>query len=170
MVVEGLTGFVRTAISLNRLQGLAIGANQVEVSFLQFAYDTLMVCQASHKDIMVVKTILRCSELASGLKVNFHKSGIGVVGVESQQLLVFTDVLNCTQMFVPFKYLGLQVGGNPRKREFWKEFLDKVKKKLSKWKGKNLTFVDRVCLIKSVFTVVPLYCPFSKPQRWYAKS
>lgn len=32
-----------------------------------------------------------------------------------------------------------------------------MRKKLSKWKGKHLTYVGRVCLIKSVFTIVPLY-------------
>lgn len=37
-------------------------------------------------------------------------------------------MLKCTQMLVPFKYLGIKVGGNPRKREFWKEVVDKVKK------------------------------------------
>ena len=71
--------------------------------------------------------------------------------------MFFVDMLNYAQMFVPFKYLGLQVGGNPRKREFWKEIIDKVRNKLSKWKGKNLSFVGRVCLIKLVFTAIPLY-------------
>lgn len=60
-------------------------------------------------------------------------------------------------MSVFFKYFGFQVGDNLRKRKFWKEVLNKVRKKLSKWKGKNLIFAGRVCLIKSVFTIVPLY-------------
>ena len=118
IVVEGLAGLVRRVVSLNRLHRLLIEANHVVVTLFQFANDTLVVCQASHQDVMTVKTILRYFELASGLKMNFHKSKIGAVGVKRQHLLVFVDVLNCAHMSVSFKYLGLQVGGNPRKREF----------------------------------------------------
>jgi len=49
------------------------------------------------------------------------------------------------------------VGGNPRKREFWTEVVDKVRRKLSVWKGKMLTFAGGVCLIKAVFAAIPLY-------------
>ena len=69
-----------------------------------------------------------------------------------------------------FKYLGIQVGGNPRKREFWKEVLDKVRKKLSKWKGKNLIFAGRVWLFKSVFhSCNCTTCTSLKHQHWYVK-
>jgi len=44
-VVEGLVGFVRQAVTQNRLRGLKIGMDQTEVSMRQFADDTLVVCQ-----------------------------------------------------------------------------------------------------------------------------
>jgi len=36
--------------------------------------------------VLVIKSILRCFELASGLKVNFFKSKIGGVGISQSQL------------------------------------------------------------------------------------
>jgi len=60
-------------------------------------------------------------------------------------------------MFIPFKYLGLQVGGNSRKKIYRKGVIEKVSKKLCKWKGKHLSFTRRVFLIKSMFTTIPLY-------------
>jgi len=60
-------------------------------------------------------------------------------------------------MLVSFKYLRIKVGGNPRKKEFRKEVINIVKKKLSLWKEKKLTFRGRVCMIKLVFTALPLF-------------
>ena len=37
------------------------------------------------------------------------------------------------------------------------EVVDKVRRKLATWKGKKLTFVGRVCMIKSVFIAIQLY-------------
>ena len=39
-------------------------------------------------------------------------------------------------MRVPFKYLGLEVGGNPRNVKFWESVLTKLKARLNVWKGR----------------------------------
>jgi len=58
---------------------------------------------------------------------------------------------------VPFKYLGLEVRGNPRKKQFWEPIVSKINAKLSAWKGRFLSMAGRICLIKLVITVVPLF-------------
>jgi len=60
-------------------------------------------------------------------------------------------------MMIPFTYLGFLVGGNHRKIEFWKGMVQKIKKKLSKWRGKILSFGGKVVLIKLVITSLPLF-------------
>ena len=57
----------------------------------------------------------------------------------------------------PFKYLGLEVGGNPRKKQFWEPVINKINARLSIWKGRFLSMAGRVCLLKSVFTAIPLF-------------
>jgi len=51
-----------------------VGRAQTECCMLQFADDTLFMCEESVSNIFTIKTILRVFELASGRKVNFHKS------------------------------------------------------------------------------------------------
>ena len=66
-------------------------------------------------------------------------------------------------MRVPFKYLGMNIGGNPRSLAFWKPVVDKIKTRLSTWKGKLISMAGRLCLIKAVFTAIPLlYLSFYK--------
>jgi len=44
---------------------------------LQFAHGTLVFCEANEQNNVVLKVILRCLELALGLKINFPKSKLG---------------------------------------------------------------------------------------------
>jgi len=60
-------------------------------------------------------------------------------------------------MGVPFKYLGLEVGGNPRKKHFWEPVLNKLKARLSVLKGRFLSMAGRICLTNSVISAIPLY-------------
>ena len=58
---------------------------------------------------------------------------------------------------VPFKYLGLEVGGNPRKKQFWEPTINRINYKLSAWKGRFLSLAGRICLVESVFSSLPLF-------------
>jgi len=60
-------------------------------------------------------------------------------------------------MAIPFKYLGMYIGGNHRSMAFWSPVIDKIKFKLSTWKGKLISMVGRLCLIKSIFNSLPLF-------------
>lgn len=118
IVAEGLAGLVRQAVKNKLLEGVKVGINEVEINILQFAEDTLFVCNAKYQNVVTTKSILKCFVLASGLKVNFHKSKIGVIGIEKSELDRFSETLNYNQTKIPFKYLRLPIGGNPRKKEF----------------------------------------------------
>jgi len=157
VVAEGLAGLVRQAGKANLLSGLKIGRKEVELNILQFADDTLFLCQDSFSNVITLKSILRGFEIASILKINFHKSKLTGINVLKSNLDCYAKTLNCGQMGVPFNYLGLEVGGNPRKKKFWEPVLNKLKSRLSVWKGRFLSMAGRLCLIKFVLSVVPLY-------------
>jgi hypothetical protein len=53
-------------------------------------------------------------ELVSGLKVNFSKSILIGVNVSTNFLHVAENFLHCKLGSLPFTYLGLPVGANPR--------------------------------------------------------
>jgi len=47
-----------------------VGTNNVEVSILQYADDTIFFGEASMENVKAIKDILRSFELVSGLKIN----------------------------------------------------------------------------------------------------
>jgi len=81
-------------------------------------------------------------------------------------MTIFSKCLNCGRMAFPFKYLVVSIGGNLRKVEFWRPIIHDIESRLSMWKGKLLSMVGRLCLIKSVITTLPLFymCFFKAPK------
>ena len=51
----------------------------------------------------------------SGLKVNFQKSLLVGVNIADSWLNEAASLLNCKVGKVPFMYLGLSIGGDPRR-------------------------------------------------------
>ena len=157
IVAQGLSGLVKQATRKNLLSGIKIGDKNVEVDLLQFADDTLFLCEPNVQNIRCIKAILRCFELSSGLRVNYFKSKLGAIGVDSYEVKLYSEILHCSIMEIPFTYLGLTIGGNPSRCSFWEPVVSKIRKKLFLWKGRNLSFAGRVCLIKSVINAIPLF-------------
>jgi len=119
VVVEGLARLVRQAVKTNLLSSLKFGRNEVELCILQFANDILFLCEDAFTNVMTLKAILKGFELSSGLKINFHKSKLAGINVLRSNIGCYTKTLNCAQMGILFTYLGLEVEGNPRKKNFW---------------------------------------------------
>jgi len=115
VVAEELAGLVRKAVKENLLRGIKVGRAEVDYYLLQFADDSLFMCEDYFSNVFTIKAILRVFELASGLKVNFHKSKIAGLKVDRSNLELYAKTLNCDVMQIPFIYLGMQVGGNPRR-------------------------------------------------------
>jgi hypothetical protein len=68
--------------------------------------------------------------MASGLKVNFWKSGLCGVNVSPTFLETACDFLNCQLGSIPFKYLWLHIGANPKSESTWDPLLDHLQKRL----------------------------------------
>lgn len=58
---------------------------------------------------------------------------------------------------LPFTYLGLSIGGDVLKIKTWDPIIDRISKKLEYWKGRLLSIVVRVTLIKASISSLPLY-------------
>ncbi|GAU10825.1 hypothetical protein TSUD_424490, partial [Trifolium subterraneum] len=67
------------------------------------------------------------------------------------------SALCCKVGKLPFLYLGLPIGGDQRRLGFWEPVLARLKKKLSGWKSRFLSFGGRLVLLKSVLTSLPVY-------------
>ncbi|KAL5137894.1 putative ribonuclease H protein [Glycine soja] len=88
--------------------------------------------EASMENIKAIKTILRAFELVSGLKINFAKSSFGAIGMSDSWKQNTAIFLNCSLLAIPFVYLGIPIGANPRKYHMWDPIIQKVPRRVVK--------------------------------------
>jgi hypothetical protein len=104
-----------------------------------------------------LKAILRGFEMASGLKVNFWKSGLCGVNVSPTFLETACDFLNCQLGSIPFKYLWLHIGANPKSESTWDPLLDHLQKRLFSWRNKHISLGGRIVSINAVLNAIPIF-------------
>jgi len=133
------------------------GAYQVVVSHLQFADDTLFLGGKSWANVRVTHAGLVLFEAMSGLKVNYHKSSLVGVNITDSWLSEAASVLGCKIGKISFVYLGLPIGGDPRRLLFWEPVVNRIKSRLSGWHSRFLSFGGRLVLLKVVLSALPIY-------------
>ncbi|GKV46692.1 hypothetical protein SLEP1_g53669 [Rubroshorea leprosula] len=148
IAAKGLHALVHEAVKKNLLTGIAVDRD-LSVSHLQFAYDTILLGEASLKSIRAFKFILRWFKIISGLKINFSKSTLYGINIEENWLNMAASTLNSKCGQLPFLYLGLPVGGNPHCLRFWKPVVEKFRSMLATWKGKLLSFGGCITFLTS---------------------
>jgi hypothetical protein len=157
MVAEGFGGLMKKAVEDNVFKGFSCGGDGMVISHLQYADDTLCIGEASVQNLWVLKSILCGFHLASGLRINFGKSCLMGVNVRGEFLELACSFLNCRLGEIPFNYLGLPVGANPRRLSTWVPLVDYLKKRLSSWGKKHISLGGRIVLINSVLNAIPIF-------------
>nr|XP_025636528.1 uncharacterized protein LOC112730680 [Arachis hypogaea] len=157
LVVDVLHRMIGEAVRNGRIAPLLVGRDDIELSHLQFADDTILLCPPEEATIRNYKRLLRCFEVMSGLSINFEKSSFIPVNCEQRWTRKMCSLLDCKEASLPVRYLGISLGANPRLVKTWKPVVDKVEEKLSLWKAKTLNKVGKLVLIKSVLNSLPIY-------------
>lgn len=118
LVGESLNKLVEKARDLGIVRGFRAAPNGPIITHVQFLDDKLFFCEPTRKEIWGYKVILRCFELVSGPRINLGKSTIIGIDMVDERLKELADGLGCGTRKLPFTYLGLPVGGNPRQKKF----------------------------------------------------
>lgn len=100
------------------------------VSHLQFVDDTLLIGDKSWANVCVMRATLVLFEAMSGLKVNFHKSSLVGVNIINSWLHEAASVLGCKGGKMPFLYLAVPIGRDPRRLLFWEPVVNHFKSRL----------------------------------------
>ena len=99
------------------------------VSHLQYADDTIIMIQQDDLAIANLKFMLLCFESMSGLRINFHKSEVLVLGASTDEQTRVAQMINCRQGSFPFTYLGLPISNRALTTSAWSHLTGKVAKR-----------------------------------------
>ncbi|XP_071739224.1 uncharacterized protein [Rutidosis leptorrhynchoides] len=157
LAAEGLNLLTKSAVRKKLYNGVEIGRDKIQISNLQYADDTIFFGTWSANNIDNLMKILKCFELASGLKVNYNKSNLFGVNVDHMEVAAMANLFGCKVGKFPSTYLGLPIGANMNKMESWKPVINKFEKRLADWKASSMSFGGRLTLVNSVLNSLPLY-------------
>nr|KYP52275.1 hypothetical protein KK1_025879 [Cajanus cajan] len=93
---------VREVEKKNIFKPMVVGNNKVNISIVQYADDTMILGEGSIQNVVVIKEIMRCFELISGLKVNFIKNKFRAIRLEDQVMERYAQLLHCKTIEITF--------------------------------------------------------------------
>jgi hypothetical protein len=77
---------------------------------LQYADDTLLIMPADVVQLDKLKDILRLFSTSTGLQVNYHKTTIVPINIDTDHAQALAQSFGCKVESLPFTYLGLPLG------------------------------------------------------------
>ncbi|XP_071712466.1 uncharacterized protein [Rutidosis leptorrhynchoides] len=97
LAAEGLNLLTKVAVQKCKFKGLEIGSDKVMVSHLQYADDTIFIGEWDENNVNNLILLLKCFELTSGLKINYHKSQLFGIGVPNNEVVALSSKFNCQE-------------------------------------------------------------------------
>ncbi len=148
-----------------------VGVGDMGIHSLQFADDLLIFFDGTAKSAKVIKVLLEAFTVASGLKINFTKSSIIPINLESSWAADLAGYFGCTTGGFPFTYLGLPLSPKALRKADYLPLLEKLDKSLAGWKGLPLSRAGRLVLVNAVLSSVPVFfCSAFRLPVWVAKA
>nr|GFC02424.1 RNA-directed DNA polymerase, eukaryota [Tanacetum cinerariifolium] len=156
LIMESLHMSFSQAVDEGLFKGVHLQGS-ISVSHLFYADDAMFIGEWSDANLKGIVNILQCFFLASGLKINIHKSQVLGVGIPRSIVMQATSSIGCGVMHNQFRYLGVMVGECMSRHQAWDDTVLKLRSRLSNWKVKTLSISGRLTLLKSVFGASPLF-------------
>lgn len=123
-----------------------------------FADDLILVAEASHNQVSCINSIFHqfCEQL--GQKINLHKSQVFFSSnVKDDMAISLSQALGINITKDLGKYLGTPMLHQRTSKHSFSYLLDRMKKKLTGWKAKTLSFAGRVTLAQASLVNIPGY-------------
>jgi hypothetical protein len=127
------------------------------ISILQYADDTILFLEHDVAKAVNMKLVLCIFEQLSGLKINFHKSEIFTFGKAKDMEEQYRHIFGCESGSLPLRYLGIPVHYRTLRNAEWNPIETRFASKLGCWRSKLLSYGDRLVLINSVLTSLPMF-------------
>ncbi|KAL4390955.1 hypothetical protein AHAS_Ahas03G0196800 [Arachis hypogaea] len=158
LCMEMLACFISNQVELGAWDPVAVSRGGPRISHLIFADDLLLFCKASKTQVHQVMHSLNLFYKALGMKVNIDKSkAVCSKSMSNTRRKVLAGVSSIRFANELGKYLGVNINHPRASRVACLEAVEKIKSRLSSWKGWLLNRVGILCLIKSVTMSLPIY-------------
>ncbi|XP_058783557.1 uncharacterized protein LOC131658261 [Vicia villosa] len=154
--MEGLTRLINRAVEIWEFIGFHINED-IYVDILHFIDDMVIIGYGSLENQWSVKAILRGFEMVSGLKVNFYKTKIFGINLCEWSMRSIVSFMSCCEDHLPFKFLGVMVGDNPRRLHMWKDVISNIRNILPPWRSRFLSVRGRVVMVNALLNFIPIY-------------
>jgi hypothetical protein len=116
---------------------------------LQYADDTILYLDDDENGARNIKMLLYMFKQMAGLKINFEKGEILLIGGDDMLAVRYADLYNCQVGSFPLKYLGVPISASRLHVVDWARMEEKSEKKLGTWQGNSLSMAVRTTLINS---------------------
>jgi hypothetical protein len=127
------------------------------VAILQFPDDTVLCISHDPDKAINLKLLLYSFELMTGLKINYMKSEVFLVGGDNDIATLYSNMFGCQVGKLPLKYLGVPVSSGVLKNSDC-DFIDaKLVKKLDAWIGISTSSGGKKILIDACLSTVLCY-------------
>ena len=148
------------AVQRCALHGHHICARALIILHLLFAANTIFFCGATPEQASTLKSIWATYEKVLGQTVNFTKTDVSFSkGVPAARRTQITFLLHIREVLSHDKYLGAPTFvGRSRKKPFL-FLIDRIKKCMSRWMEKLVSWAGREVLIKAVDQAIPIPDP-----------
>ena len=94
--------------------------------------------------------------MVTGLKVNVHKSEMVPIG-KVYDVHALAEILGCRVGTLPTSYLSMPLGALHNFPSIWNPILEKIERRLARWRKLYLSKGDRLILLKSVLSSLLTY-------------
>jgi hypothetical protein len=156
-MVDGLAAMLSRANSMGDIRGVVPHLIPGGVTDLQYADDTMTLIELTDVGIANLKALLLCFENMLGLKINFDKSKVVVIGMAEAAKCRVANMLNCKLEKFPIKYLGLPMRDRPLSVADWGFLTEKVGHHVDPWQGLFLASVGCLELTNSFLSSLPMF-------------
>ncbi|GJX22164.1 RNA-directed DNA polymerase, eukaryota [Tanacetum coccineum] len=92
----------------NSTKGIQID-DSLTLSHLLYADDAVFIGKWDKSNINTLVNVLNCFFLASGLKINLHKSKLMGIRIPQEDVFMAANSIGCTTLTASFNYLGVKI-------------------------------------------------------------
>lgn len=110
LVMEGLNSAIRKASEIRTYKGVKVGEDNILLTHLFFADDSMFFGEWSIENILNLVRILYCFQKSAGLSVNLEKSVLFGIGADQRSVEEMASIIGCKAEKMPSIFLGIPIG------------------------------------------------------------